>query len=68
MMCPKKGRAVEVTAFVDASHASYKKKRMSQKGYIVFINHAPIIWYSKRQANVESSTFGIEFIALKTFI
>ena len=27
---------------------------------------APIIWYSKRQNNVESSTFGAEFIAAKT--
>ena len=61
-----RGIAVEVTAFVDASHASDKKTRQSHTGYIVFVNSAPIIWYRKRQENVEASTFGIEFIALKT--
>ena len=65
MMCPKKGRAVEVTAFVDASYASDKKTRRSHKGYILLLNCAPIICYSKRQANVEPCTFGSEFIALK---
>ena len=27
---------------------------------------APIIWFSKRQTTVETSTFGSEFVALKT--
>ena len=36
--------AVEVTAFVVASHASDKKTRRSHTGYIVFVNRAPIIW------------------------
>ena len=30
-----------------------------------FLNTTPIIWYSKRQNNSESSTFGSELIALK---
>ena len=29
------------------------------------MNRAPIIWYSKRQNTVETSTFGSEFVALK---
>ena len=32
---------------------------------IIFINRAPIIWHSKRQNTVESSTFTSEFIAMK---
>jgi hypothetical protein len=32
---------------------------------MIFINGAPITWYSKRQNTIESSTFGSEFIALK---
>ena len=40
--------------------------RRSQTGILIFLNCAPIIWYSKRQNTVESSTFGSEFIALKT--
>jgi hypothetical protein len=31
---------------------------------LIFINRAPIIWYSKRQNTVEMSTFGSEFVAL----
>ena len=29
------------------------------------MNRAPVIWYSKRQNTVETSTFGSEFIALR---
>ena len=32
---------------------------------LIFCNMAPIIWYSKRQNSVESSTFGSEFVALR---
>ena len=61
-----RGRIVSVTAFVDASHASCKMTRRSQTGFILFVNRAPIIWYSKRQNTIESSTFSSEFIAMKT--
>ena len=60
------GRAVSTTAFVDASHAQDKKTRRSHTGYVIFVNRAPILWYSKRQTTVETSTFSSEFIALKT--
>jgi hypothetical protein len=29
------------------------------------LNRSPIIWYSKTQKNVETSTFGTEFVALR---
>ena len=61
-----RGRAVKMIAFVDASHAANRVTRKSHTGYVIFINRAPIIWYSKRQNTVESSTFTSEFIALKT--
>ena len=38
--------------------------RRLQTGIILYCNSAPIIWYSKRQATVETSTFGSEFVAL----
>ncbi len=60
-----RGRSVVTTAFVDASHAANKVTRRSHTGYVVFINRAPIVWYSKRQHTVETSTFSAEFIALK---
>jgi hypothetical protein len=60
-----RGKPVVTTAFVDASHAANKKTRRSHTGFLLFINRAPIIWYSKRQQTVESSTFSSEFIALR---
>ena len=43
-----RGRPVFVTAFVDASHGANLKTRRSHTGFIIFINKAPIIWFSKR--------------------
>ena len=62
---PRGNRAI-VSAFVDASHGNNKKDRRSQTGILIFLNRAPIIWYSKRQPSVETSTFGAEFCAMKT--
>ena len=39
--------------------------RRSHSGVLIYINRAPIIWFSKRQNTVESSTFGSEFVAMK---
>ena len=63
-----RGYAVTTEAWVDASHAANRKTRKSHSGYIIFVNSAPILWYSKRQNTVEASTFGSEFIALKACI
>ena len=52
-----RGKSVVTTAYVDASHAANKVTRRSQTGYIIFLNRAPILWYSKRQNTVETSTF-----------
>ena len=40
----------------------------SHTGILVLLNKAPIMWYSKRQNTVETLTFGLEFIAMKTAI
>jgi hypothetical protein len=61
-----RGRDVVTTAYVDASHPANKQTRRSHTGYVIFLNRAPVIWYSKRQQTVETSTFSAEFIALKT--
>ena len=59
------GRDVKITVFVDASHGANKITRRSHTGYIIFINRAPIMWYSKKQNTVETSTFSSELIALR---
>lgn len=65
-MQPKpRGLPFKTTAFVDASHASNKITRRSHTGFVIFLNRAPVIWYSKRQNTVEGSAFSSEFVALK---
>ena len=59
------GRGVKMSVFVDADHVGDKVTRRSQKGILIFLNNAPIDWYSKKQNTVESSFFGIEFIAAR---
>lgn len=61
-----RGLDVIITAFVDANHAGDKSDRKSQTGVLIFVNKAPIHWYSKKQNTVEASTFGAEFCAMKT--
>jgi hypothetical protein len=58
---PPRGNEVQLNAFVDDSHASNK---VTYTGILIYLNMAPIIWYSKKQNTVESSTFGSEFIAM----
>ena len=60
------GKPVQLTMFVDASHAANVVTRQSRTGVIIFVNSAPVIWYSKKQNSVETSSFGSEFMALKT--
>ena len=60
-----RGKEVEISLFVDASHADDKKTRRSRSGYILYVNMAPIAWLSKKQATVETSVFGAEFVAMK---
>ena len=60
-----RGKHVEITCFVDADHAANRVTRRSHTGILIFVNMAPVIWYSKRQNTVESSSFGSEFIAMR---
>jgi hypothetical protein len=63
-----RGNAVTTSCFVDADHAGCRVTRRSHTGVLIFLQRAPILWYSKRQNTVESSTFGSEFIAMKTAV
>ena len=67
-MPPPRGHAVLTHCFVDSDHAGDKVTRRSQTGLLWFVNRAPVVWYSKRQNMVETSTFGSEFIAMKTAV
>jgi hypothetical protein len=59
------GNPVVIAAYVDANHAGNLANRRSHSGILVYVNNALILWYSKRQNTVESSSFGSEFVALR---
>jgi hypothetical protein len=60
-----RGNAVTITMFVDANHAGNAVTRRSHGGILIFVQNAPILFYSRRQNSVETSTFGSDFLALR---
>lgn len=60
-----RGKPVQINLFCDAAHATCLSTRRSTTGIIIFLQGMPVIWYSKRQNTLESSTFGSEFVALR---
>jgi hypothetical protein len=50
---------------LNADHAGDQIIQCTQTGILVFLNRAPIIWYSKMQNTVETSPFGSEFVAMR---
>jgi hypothetical protein len=44
-----RGKEVQITMFVDASHAANMVTRQSRTGVLIYVNRAPILWYSKKQ-------------------
>jgi hypothetical protein len=53
---------------VDSDHAGEQFTRRSRTGFVIYLNMAPLMWFSKRQPTVESSAFGEEFVAMKNCI
>ena len=51
---------------MDANHGGNLKDKKSQTGVLIFINKAPIHWYSKSQTTVEASTLGAKLCSIKT--
>jgi hypothetical protein len=63
-----RGKAIYLRLFVDSDHAGEHFTRRSRTGVVIYLNMAPIVWFSKRQPTVESSKFGAEFVALNNGI
>mmetsp|Transcript_24915 Transcript_24915/g.59157 ORF Transcript_24915/g.59157 Transcript_24915/m.59157 type:complete len:877 (+) Transcript_24915:2272-4902(+) len=59
------GKNMRLRVFVDSDHAGDEVTRRSRTGFIIFLNNAPIYWFSKKQTSCETSTYGSEFIAMK---
>ena len=60
-----RGKPVVITCFVDSNHAGNTVTRQLHTGILIFVQNAPIIFYSKRQNTVETSTFGSKFVAMR---
>ena len=60
-----KGVPVRITIWVDADHARDKVTCRSVTGVVVMLNSTIIKTYTKRQATVESSTYGSELVAAR---
>ena len=60
------GEAVTTTTTMDANLNHCLATGKSLTGCLHFDNKTPVDWYSKKQATVETSTYGSEFVAAKT--
>ena len=60
------GKSVTTTTKVDANLNHCLATGRSVTGCLHFVNHTPIDSYSKREATVETATYGSEFVASKT--
>ena len=59
------GKYVVIKSYVNANHAGKMANRRSHYGIIIYVNNAPIIWYSKYQNTVEASSFGSESVYIR---
>jgi hypothetical protein len=51
--------------FIDSDHAADLVSRRSRTDVLIYLQSAPIAWYTKKQGSIETSSFGSEFTALK---
>ena len=62
------GKYVTLTHYVDANLMHDINTGKSLTGIIHLLNKTPIDWYSKKQATVETATYGSEFVAARTCV
>ena len=60
------GKAVSTTTTMDTNLNHCLATGKSLTGCLHFVNKTPVDWYSKKQATVETVTYGSEFVAAKT--
>ena len=65
--CPKPlGKSITTTTTLDANLLHCMATGASLTACLHFCNQTPMDWYSKKQATVETATYGSEFVAAKT--
>ena len=61
-----RGIAFRLIEFVDSDHAGNMITQRSRTGFLIFLNNAPINWFTKKKGICETSSFGLEFISMKS--
>ena len=59
------GETVSLTSHVDANLYHDMLTGRAVTGILHFVNQMPLDWYSKKQATVETATYGSEFVAAR---
>ena len=59
-----RGLGFTIRAFIDADFAGDSVIVSSRTGFLIFLNNAPIYWFSKKATSIETSSFGAEFCAM----
>lgn len=62
-----RGRKVQITCFVDAEHAG-KTLQEGPGQVLIYVNRAPIIWWSKLQNIAQCSTYESELVVIRLVI
>ncbi|KAL7566381.1 hypothetical protein ACA910_011122 [Epithemia clementina (nom. ined.)] len=62
------GKEVMISTYLDANLAHCMATGRVETAVLHFVNMTPIEWYSKRQATMETATYGSEFVAAKTTV
>lgn len=65
---PPLGKYVTLTHFANANLLHCMLMGRSVTGILHIANQTPIDWYSKKQATVETATYGSEFVAAHTCV
>jgi Reverse transcriptase (RNA-dependent DNA polymerase) len=62
------GKELVTSVFFDADHAHDHVTRRSITGLIVFVGCTPVVWLSKRQGCIATSTYCAEFISMRSAV
>ena len=65
---PPRGKRVVMSTFKDANLYHDLSTGRAVTGVLHFLNQTPIDWFTKKQATVETATYGSEFSAARTAI
>jgi hypothetical protein len=60
------GKPTQTTAFIDSDHAADLVSRRSRTEVLVYLQSAPVIWYTKKHGSIWTSSFWSKFSAMKT--